>query len=785
MNKQKRKVLAALCSAGMAVAITATALTIDNIVRAPAEKYEATLSETLAESYAFGSTFVVPQATLAIGGENVAATGFAVVFPNGTVENTADVVLDVSGQYTLVYYATVNGKTVSAEKTFKVAEYEWEGVAPVIKIQGGFESVLQAYAALGERVVLPTAVATDEHLVGGVECFVYYNYGTPYQVQVGVKDGAFVPNVAGEYTLVYSARDAYGNETTVERSVLASATQNGQAVTLTLDAAQGATAGTEISVPVCTVSGLYEDESGLQIYAVFGEEKTEISGGTFFAEHVGEYTLVYEYVTPIATYTANAKLTTVSDGVVLFEDYYLPKYFLKGAKYTLDSVNAVSYEATNPVRSESKAYMRQDGGAYKEVDLACVEITATARVQFKYEFAGKSVETEEFPVIDVNFGGDVIALENYFVGDLNKLTQYDGVLYTTKSAVEETTLDFVNVLSLSSFSVDLGAPTGLLDETGENYIDTYGKTSKIKIRLTDFYNRDNVVEMEYINEGGSTFFSLNGSRAVSLSRAFNDTQHKIQYDLSKQVFRDLVSGQTFAWKNSFTKDKILLEIVLVGCENNACVAVRGVGKQFIDESGADSSRPTIYVKERQGGSWNIGDEVLLNSALVTDELTPYLRENLTLSVVGPKGYLSSVDGVKLDGNCDVEREYTIKLTDYGVYKVTYKYTDQNYNTDTVEYSIFVYDRRAPSITLSGVNEGETKQVKAGTVVTLPEYSVSDGETEQNELDSWVMVFNPYGECHLLDNGKLTTNHKGTYRVVYYCRDTDGNYTTATYFVVAE
>ena len=112
--KKSKKLLVLACTICLGTALCGTALSVRDIIVAPAEKYQATLSQPLSESYDFGVTFVVPSATIAIKGDIVTATSSAVIFPSGKVEQGADVVLDESGKYTLVYYATVGGKTYSA-----------------------------------------------------------------------------------------------------------------------------------------------------------------------------------------------------------------------------------------------------------------------------------------------------------------------------------------------------------------------------------------------------------------------------------------------------------------------------------------------------------------------------------------------------------------------------------------------------------------------------------------------------------------------------------------------
>ena len=780
MKKKSVKWIAALCALGCIGVVGGVRIHQDDVITPTAEKYELTFSSEIAESYPYGAEFNLPTATISYGGQQILATESVLVFPDGKVQSVTSVMLTTSGEYTLIYYATVDGKTISAEKIFTVeAEVEWDGLSPVVTIEGGFAKETMARSALNEKVTIPAATATDENLVGGVETYVYYNYGTTQQVQIGVMDNAFTPTVAGEYTIVYIARDAYGNVTQVERSVLVSAVTGNKAVTLTVGASEKAVAGTTVKVPAVTLGGLYEDASALKTYVQFGdEERVELKENEFFAEHVGEYTVTYVYVTPLQTYTATVALNVISENKIIFEDYATPTYFIKDAYYTLDEVYATSYSEQDPVRSVAKAFIKQDNGAWSAIDYEKFLVTASNSVQFKFETMGEALETEVFEVVDVNFGGE-LKMQEYFVGEVDKLTTIDGIIITVPQAKDKTEVAFVNVVSLSSFNFEFNVPVSTDTET-------YGKISTLTIRLTDYYDREKSVELQYINEGGMSTLSLDGARAVTLSRNFMGTKNNLYFDVTTSLFYDSTSGVSWAWENEFTSDKVLLSVVLEKTEANARIAVKKVGEQTFNDGVSDKSKPTVYIENIQQGSWLLNDEVLLQQAAITDVMSPYLKENVIFSVKMPDGsYAPATDGTNLNGNCDVARDYTLKLTQYGTYKVSYTYTDQNGRSENISYSIFVYDRRPPVITLDERYDGEVVKVKAGETVDIDSYSVSDGETPTEELVSYVSVFNPTGTYMPGAITSFTTNYTGTYRVVYYCMDGDGNYTTVSYTVIAE
>lgn len=736
----------------------------------------ATVQGEMPEKFAYGVEFNIPSATINYKGVEVSATESVLVYPDGKSTSEKNAILTMSGEYTIVYYVVVDGVTVSGEKTFSVAaEFEEDETPPIITFDGGFKKETVAWVALNERVVIPEAIIIDENFSGKSSVFVYYNYGFAQQTQVGVTDGAFTPNLEGEYVIVYLAKDSFGNQTKVERSVLVSRVEGNKAVSINVGETEKAVAGTNVTVPDTTIDGLYNDLERMNAYVQFGnEEKIQVQGGRFFATHVGDYQVTYEYKTPVAVYEKTITLSVVSENVVIFDDYATPDYFIKNAKYSLDEIYVTAYNQENPVRSASKTYLKQDDGAYAEVDVENFEITANSTVRFKFETDGAVNETPVFKVIDVGFGED-LKTEEFFVGDVTKVaTEDDGVIVKMTKSATETKVSFVNVISLSTFKFLFNIPT------------SSSTIGSITLRLTDYYDRANFVDVRYVNEGGTATFTMGDARAVSLSRNFFGTKHNIYFEPNTSLFYDYGSGVSLAFENTFTSDRILFEIIVENHSSDASIIIEKFGDQSFKQGAVDRTLPTLYIENIQQGSWGLNEEIVLEQAIVTDVLTPYLKENSTFSVKMPdKSWAKAKDGTVLDGTCEVEKDYVLALSQYGTYEVVYSYVDQNGKRNSISYPIFVYDRNSPTITLEGVKEGDTVRVKAGETVQIASFTVSDGKTPTEELKTYVAVYNPNGAYLSGAMNSFTTNHKGKYRIVYYCQDADGNYTTVTYTVIAE
>ncbi len=73
----------------------------------------------ISDEYLYGDSFSVPNATVEVNGEMVAATA-TVTYPDGTMTNTATVKLNQAGQYVVTYRAQVNGVHCIEKKFFNV-----------------------------------------------------------------------------------------------------------------------------------------------------------------------------------------------------------------------------------------------------------------------------------------------------------------------------------------------------------------------------------------------------------------------------------------------------------------------------------------------------------------------------------------------------------------------------------------------------------------------------------------------------------------------------------------
>ncbi len=137
MTKKKYKIYAAVCAFVAAICcLLPFVLKGKTVANA---SYAVETSETVRESYMLGEKFTIPSGELVEGDNRYQAEESMLKFPDGTINVAKEQTLSQMGDYALLYTAKVEGKTVSAQKTFTVvdsyytfsgdsaenAKYEW------------------------------------------------------------------------------------------------------------------------------------------------------------------------------------------------------------------------------------------------------------------------------------------------------------------------------------------------------------------------------------------------------------------------------------------------------------------------------------------------------------------------------------------------------------------------------------------------------------------------------------------------------------------------------------
>jgi hypothetical protein len=307
----------------------------------------------------------------------------------------------------------------------------------------------------------------------------------------------------------------------------------------------------------------------------------------------------------------------------------------------------------------------------------------------------------------------------------------------------------------------------------------------VNIILTDYFDEQNRVVIRYERSGSGIAFTVNGKGRMASTSSFDAVAHQLWYDVQKKSFVDS-NNNVFEMENPFKTDKIYLSVELEGLYGKGGIDVLKICGQLLNFDGYDWVNAMISVPNEISGTVKYGQTLLFNSAQITDVFTPYALSGYSFDVVAPDGtYVTSEEGVLLDGKNSGDGAHTVKFTQYGVYIATYSYTDQSGNPVFYSLVLYVSDRVAPSIVLeNGYNETTCVTVKKGASVTVAKYSVDDN-LGSDGVEVLVRVVKPNNEIVKVQGDKFTATEKGEWTVVYYVSDKEGNYALTYYTVVVE
>lgn len=692
-----------------------------------------------------------------------------------------------TGEVYLSVYAENYVRATTEFEISKIGNYENEQLncdgdyvdlfAPELVVNAPFDLTKKCYAAKGETLTVFDAYATDVNLVGSVKTKVFYEYNSDKPTQIYLRDDKFTPTRTGDYTIVYTASDTYGN--IAIKTVTLTVINVDKAIFFETDSVPSLVAGEVCVLPEYTFSSINDEEIDISIFATFeGNEdnKTIIDKNTreFFVENVGEYEICYIVKGILTQIEYSYKVNSVSEGNICIDisNAYLPNYLIKNAEYTFDAVKAYKYEAKTPIEVDCQYYVSEDGKDEKQIDYSNYKVEASSTVRFKYISGDTVVYSPTIHVVDVGFGNN-LSVKDYFVGDMTKESKSASIVFSPNATSGSVSADYINVLSLNAFSIALKVPTDK-----DNF-------SSFNVVLSDIYDKNIVCTLSFgkTQDGNMTLCANNGV-PVDMGTPFVYNRYvTLNYDGSNQKF-SVTGGPTIDCPVIFTTDKIAMQIRFDDIAGESAVELNSLSSQRLSKATKDGVAPSLKYNDVEKGERDLNSVVSVFAPIVGDVLSPYLKKNLSVKVFLPNGdFATSIDNVLLDGTCAADRDYQFQLSEYGMYKVEYTYVDQTNNATQEGFAIYVSDRTSPTITIAnGYNENTLLGVKLGAVVKIADYTISDDFGSEGLL-SWVLVISPINEMILTEAGKeLEFDKKGRWKICYYCQDSEGNATMRYYYV---
>lgn len=617
----------------------------------------------------------------------------------------------------------------------------------------------------GAPIKVPTATAYDPNGISGkVDYAVYYGYGTSFQKNVSVKNGTIVPAELGAYTVVYTAKDVFGN-VSVKTFVLNSVKEGEQGIDFTCEKVTEAIAGNFVSLDSFSAKSL--NTSATVTVSVIGPDGKPVAVSAdmqMICEGVGEYTVRYDYSDDLYSGSYTYTFTARDGEISRFETnkFFTPDYMIKGATYSVDKINAYRYSSITPTLEKVNYTISYDGGAFTSFNPDEFTVTGTNTLKIRYALESDStvfIESKEIKIVDVGYG-ETLDGSKYFTGDFAGRIDENTPDYASYAlnVSNSGSLDFINPLLMSSFSFRYS-----LSGTIGSYAMTF----------TDYYDGANKVTVEFV-EGG-----------VKVNGAFK----AMSYDASESLTVSYADGNFVIGTVSmpldfgFKSKKILFGIKFNEITEAGELKVYSVCNQtFGYYVTSDNVKPIIAV-EHADRIAEIGDVITLYVPEFADVLSPSAKSNCLVSVYKDGKPVNSTNGILLV-NADAFAEYSFKIEGFGSYLILYKYTDGSGKVGDDRYAITVTDIEIPTVTLDNY-DGKPIKEKVNAEISPVAYTVKDNITASDKINVTVVVYNSKGVAVCVTNDKFTLTKADKYTVYIYCTDEAGNTAYVSYELIAK
>lgn len=648
--------------------------------------------------------------------------------------------------------------------------------APVIEVDLG-ENESAPDGLLNKAYKLFDATAIDAYDgVRKVATNVYYNYNTRGQVSVYTKDGYFYPQMAGTYTIEYTATDTFGNKGVATVEVEVENQADG------MDFAINGKAETALAGEVVSVAKSVSVSNARGKYTVTGKaslngEEYELSNFAFRPMQAGDYTINLTVTDYVETVNKTFTITVNNnDTPVFIEGVVLPNYILAGDKYSVPVLNAYDFSSGSANALATEIYVAQDDGGAVLLN-GLLEVTGKQSVVITYKAQGAKGSSElsyTVPVVEVSSDSGYQVANNF------KAIEGSVWVNVTDSAVglvtsNDAKVRFVNALQAEQLS------------TAFRWSSENNAFEKVNLYLTDSIDETISIKVTYYWQGETAYFALNDGLPAKVPTSVSaigastlllnykaDTMQVYPTLTKKMNVTHTINGEVF---NGFPSNKVYLDFELEGVSGGAELFVQSINNQSICYWDGDFVEPQIFAK-RVSGDVAKDSLVTVYGGRAYDVFSNYVE--LSLKVTDPTNQaVTTLDGVALNGKCDASRDYVIRVSVFGEYKIEFVAKDLNGNKKVLRYVFNVVDTLAPVVSL------DTSDASAALneTVTVRECAVSDDVTAKDKLVVYTFVMSPSEKMQTVQNGAFVAKERGEYIVYYYCYDEIGNVTIASYKVI--
>ena len=641
-----------------------------------------------------------------------------------------------------------------------------DDIPPVVSIDyGKFSADNYPFGYVGDTYKVFEASAFD--LNDGsvnVQKSVYYNYYSDNKAIVALNGNTFKPMRAGVYTIVYTAKDKFGNvqEEYVDIEVLDAALAPEFSYSVSGDYQNECLVGQYVSLPSVAFDGGvgYITE---KLTIVKNDKTYEAEGKSFRPMEAGNYTICFtatDYVGRVCEFTYDLAVT-VSDAPIFVnnpEKMFVGNYIV-GYAHAMPNIQAVVVNADGSVVDVPVTITANNGkvesGYYTPTEAGTVIFTLTASLNGKTSEA--AIERNVYSITN-EYGIDMKSL---FIASSNVAAEYSANGYAEYKVTGTGKIEYINTVITENVFIKLQTDT------------EYKQIDSLIVRLYNLTDRSKKMELKLKNFNGLAFASINGQDYQSVVNGdFSGLNaFEVRYvESSKTISVNGLSyygGEAF---NGIQSDYSALEVEVIGEQETSVygLIVEKVGNQALkNDAVVDIGKPIISCFGEYGGLHELGSVYKTPKVFAKDMIDPSIK-SFTVSITAPDGSVVTVDGEQIL-NAEV-KEYSFELTMYGAYFFEYVAKDSSNRKETFSYAIIVPDLTAPVV---GVSGSYAKTANVGSTVTIASFTATDNVDDEDKLKKTCFVYDPNGTFKIV-NGSFTADKAGKYVVYCYVTDSFGN-----------
>ncbi len=640
------------------------------------------------------------------------------------------------------------------------------------------------YIVKDEEFKLFNATATDINLIDGVSAEVFY-LASGIPVTVDCANGKFTPTKVGEYSVVYSAKDKYGNIAQESVRLMCIEVEDGKATQFSVEKLTEVKVGEDIFVPQPTVLSINGNvDTVAQIVYPDNTVYSVDFSKAIIIEKLGDYKLIYNYGDRYYGYTYEYNFRAIQSDVVRFiEEPVVPTYLMAGKKCSIDSLLVYDYTNEQIITHEAQTMVKFDDGEYQAIDANNFTVDVNAKTaKFMYSYEGvEPCYSAEIPVVNVGSRANV-DMTKYFVGEFDAQAQTDGIVFSTQRNGEKLTLDFINKTVINGFEFKF------------KLLENYDNFEKFNVVFTDYYDRQNTIKLSFIKNNGGLALSIDGEENNFMRSNFaSDTESiNVSYNSLTEYF-NLRNFGSYKFEHDFKTGYCLISFELEGVYGQSKILLEQLLNQTLTATTRDNVGPVVSYTSKINYA-KTGEEFVIARACAVDVLSGVLNEDFTLVVTDPNGnFVMSKDGVLLDGTCPTDREYVILLEKVGDYSILFDAKDTN-GRQTISPGWLslnsIGDEQGPNVVIKDNAKLSLVSINLGETHTI-NIDASDDYDEKQDIVVSVAVYNNaqgnYVYYNLVNFDKnqweqshFTPNQRGSYTVYVYAYDSLGNITVKDY-----